>query len=141
MKETAAPNNPLSALEISGAICAKIIHDLSSLIGGIAGNAEYATAKADDPVRLQKALQAITTSANAAGKLLGQCLPLQRLISAETFPVDVRELALHLSEAGSHEEGWRVSVPAEISGHIQVQPVWLSTAIWQLVHETKVSCG
>ncbi|MDB6121882.1 MAG: hypothetical protein JWQ71_875 [Pedosphaera sp.] len=141
MKEPAAPRNPLSALEISGAVCAKIIHDLSTLIGGIVGNAEYATTMAGDPARLQKALQAITVSANSAGKLLGQCLPLQRLISGEAFPVDVREQALHIAESGNHEDGWRVLVPDDLSGQIRVQPVWLSAAIWQLVHETQASCG
>src|SRR5277367_4779190 len=90
---------PLSALEISGAICARVIHDLSNLTSGIIGNAEYAQGDAVTPENLQKGLHAISLSANAIGKLLGQCLALQRLVSAEAAPVDADEMARRITES------------------------------------------
>ena len=39
MNETQHSVTPLSSLEISGAICARVIHDLANLVSGIMGNA------------------------------------------------------------------------------------------------------
>src|SRR6185312_14736408 len=85
MNDTALASaiTPLSPLEISGALCARVSHDLSNQVSGILGNAEYAQRGDADPADLQKALEAITVAANNAGQLLGQCLPLQQLISRE----------------------------------------------------------
>jgi hypothetical protein len=132
---------PLSALEISGAVSARVIHDLSNLISGIIGNAEYAGQALDNSVGLQKALQAICTSANAAGKLVGQCLPLQHSVSNQTFPFDAAELAEIIAQAASIAPGWRATVPAGLTGQAKVHPRWLASAIWQLALETQADRG
>src|ERR1043165_1157495 len=93
IKPTENPAPPLSALEISGAICARVVHDLSNLVSGIIGNAEYAENSGANPENLKKAIHAISLSANSAGKLLGQCLPLQRLISGEATTCAATEIA------------------------------------------------
>lgn len=141
MNDTDIPTTSLSALEISGAISARVIHDLSNLISGILGNAEYAQQSATDPANLQKAIQAISHSANSAGKLLGQCLPLQRLISGEAFPFEVSVQAAMIAEAAGLAPGWRATVPLELAGQVCVQPRWLSAAIWQIAREAEVSRG
>jgi hypothetical protein len=141
MNETDIPTTSLSALEISGAISARVMHDLSNLISGILGNAEYAQQSAADPASLQKAIRAISISANSAGKLLGQCLPLQRLVSGEAFPYEVSVQAAMIAEAAGLAPGWRVTVPLELTGQIRVQPRWLSAAIWQIAREAEVSRG
>lgn len=141
MNATDIPTTTLSALEISGAISAKLIHDLSNLIGGILGNAEYAQQAAADPASLQKAIQAISVSANSAGKLLGQCMPLQRLVSGEAFPYDVSAQAAMIAEAAGLAPGWRASVPLGLTGRICVQPRWLSAAVLQIAREVEVSRG
>jgi hypothetical protein len=141
MKDTDIMTTPLSALEISGAISARVIHDLSNLISGIIGNAEYAQNPAADPANVQKAIRAISVSANVAGQLLGQCLPLQQLISHEAFPFDVSELAPIIAEAAALAPGWNVAEPAALAGQVRVQPRWLSAAIWQLARETDASGG
>src|SRR5215472_14813566 len=102
---------PLSALEISGAICARVIHDLSNLTSGIIGNAEYAQS-ASTTENLQKALRAISVSANTAGKLLGQCLPLQLLVSNEAVIIDADDIARRIVESAGLAPGWRASVAA-----------------------------
>jgi hypothetical protein len=139
---------PLSALEISGAVCARVIHDLSNLTSGIVGNAEYAQNAGANPESLQKALHAISLSANTAGKLLGQCLPLQRLISAEAVPVDADEMARRISESVGLAPGWRAEAVAHLTGQIRVQPRWLAATVWQTARETEavrgeieISCG
>jgi len=141
MNETDIPTTSLSALEISGAISARVIHDLSNLISGILGNAEYAQQSPADPANLQKAIRAISVSANAAGKLLGQCLPLQRLVSGEAFPYDVNAQAAMIAEAVGLAPGWRAAIPLGLNGQIAVQPRWLSAAIWQIAREAEVSRG
>jgi hypothetical protein len=141
MNATDTPSNALSALEISGAISSRIIHDLSNLISGILGNAEYAQQSPADPASVQKALHAITLSANAAGKLLGQCLPLQRLVAGEAFPIDAKIQAEVIAEAAGLASGWRTVVPPGLAGQIRVQPRWLSAAIWQIAREAEVSRG
>src|ERR1700733_6902925 len=98
--------SPLSALEISGAVCARVIHDLSNLTSGIVGNAEYAQNSGANPESLQKALRAISLSANAAGKLLGQCLPLQRLVSGEAMAIDADDMARRIAESAALAPGW-----------------------------------
>jgi hypothetical protein len=141
MKETEFATTPLSGLEISGAICARVVHDLSNLISGIVGNAEYARDPEIDAEGIRKAVQAISVSANAAGKLLGQCLPLQRLVATEAFPYDISELVLIIAEASGLAPGWRVLEPPPLSGQVCVQPRWLSAAIWQIARETGTSHG
>ncbi len=141
MNDTDTPTTSLSALEISGAISARLIHDLSNLISGILGNAEYAQQSAADPASMQKAIRAISISANSAGKLLGQCVPLQRLVSGEAFPYDVSAQAAMIAEAAGLAPGWRATVPLGLTGQVCVQPRWLSAAIWQIAREAEVSRG
>jgi hypothetical protein len=132
---------PLSGLEMTGAICARVIHDLSNLMSGIVGNAEFSQNPGADPAAVRKAVQAIGVSANAAGKLLGQCLPLQRLVANEAFPYDVSELALIIAESAGLAPGWRVAEPAPLTGQVRVQPRWLSAALWQIARETDTGSG
>src|ERR1700728_3863221 len=139
MDEPASTFRPLSSLEISGAICGRVIHDLSNLVSGIMGNAEYAQRADADPASLQKALQAISLSANNAGKLLGQCLPLQQLVRRDAFPYEAAEQAADLAEAASLSPGWRVNAPPKLSGQISVQSSWLTAAVWQIARETEAS--
>jgi len=141
MNEPAHPIAPLSSLEISGAICARVIHDLANLVSGIVGNAEYAQRTTDDPEGLKKALEAISLSANNAGKLLGQCLPLQQFITREAFPYPAVELAADIAESACLAPGWRVNAPPKLTGEISVQPRWLNAAIWQLAREADTSQG
>jgi hypothetical protein len=143
MNDTTAapPFAPLSPLEISGALCARVIHDLSNHISGILGNAEYAQSGDADPANLQKALQAITLSANNAGKLLGQCLPLQQFIAREAFPYPAPEQAADIAEAAGLAPGWRVNAPPRLTGEIRVQPRWLTSAVWQLAREADTQHG
>ncbi|MDB6112601.1 MAG: hypothetical protein JWR69_4351 [Pedosphaera sp.] len=132
---------PLSALEISGAVSARVVHELANMISGIVGNAEYAGNLTHENGELQKAIQAISASANSAAKLLGQCLPLQTLIAGETFPYDVTEQAHRIAEATGFSAGWRATVPPGLTGQIRVQPRWLAAAILQLARETETSRG
>ena len=132
---------PLSTLEISGAISAKVIHDLSNLISGIVGNAEFAENAGPDPMNLQKAIHAISVSANAAGKLLGQCIPLQRLVAGEAFPFDASEMAAFIAESAGLAPGWRTVVPANLRGQVRVQPRWLTATVWQIARESEVLGG
>jgi hypothetical protein len=132
---------PLSALELTGAICARVIHDLSNLMSGIVGNAEYAQDPNADPASLQKSIKAIGVSANAAGKLLGQCLPLQLRMAQELYPFDTSEMALIIAEASGLAPGWRVAEPAPLTGQVRVNPRWLSAAIWQIARDTESGAG
>ena len=132
---------PLSGLEMTGAICAKVIHDLSNLMSGIVGNAEFACNHEADPASVQKAIQAISVSAKAAGKLLGQCLPLQLLVANEAFPYDTSELALIIAEAAGLAPGWRVAEPAPLTGQVRVQPRWFTAALWQIAREADAQSG
>ena len=141
MSESQNPVTPLSSLEISGAICARVIHDLTNLLSGILGNAEYAQSADANPANLQKALQAITVSANSAGKLLGQCLPLQHIISRASFPYPAAELAADIAEAACLAPSWHVNAPPPLTGEVSVQPRWLVAAIWQLARESEASSG
>src|SRR5580698_6067582 len=141
MQETEITTTPLSGLAISGAICARVIHDLSKLMSGIVGSAEYARNPEIDPAAVRQAVQAISVSANAAGKLLGQCLPLQRLITAEAFPYDISELVLIIAEASGLAPGWRVLEPPPLHGQVCVQPRWFSAAIWHIARETGTPHG
>ncbi len=139
--ESGITTTPLSALEVTGAICSRVIHELSNLLSGVVGNAEYAQNPEINPAEVQNAVRAISVSANAAGKLLGQCLPLQLLVSREAFPFDVSELALIIAEAAGLAPGWRVLEPAPLTGQIRVQPRWLSAAVWQIARETDANTG
>jgi hypothetical protein len=141
MHEPTQTIRPLSSLEISGAICGRVFHDLSNLISGIMGNAEYAQNTTVDPANLQKALQAISLSANNAGKLLGQCLPLGQLVSREAFTYEVADQAADIAEAACLAPGWRVVPPAELAGQIKVQSSWLTSAVWQIARATEASGG
>ena len=132
---------PLSALEVAGAVSARVIHDLSNLISGIVGNAEYAARMSNDPAGLRKAIEAISTSANAAGKLLGQCLPLQHSIATAAFPFDVNEQAAMIAEGSGLMPSWRATLPPAMTGQIKVQPRWLAGAVWQIVRELQVPRG
>ena len=132
---------PLSSLEISGAVSARVIHELSNLLSGIVGNAEYAGVMTGDPAGLQKAIQAISISANSAGRLLGQCLPLQRSISYETFPYDAGEQAFRIAESAGLSPGWRAAVPDGLAGQIKVHPRWLAASVWQIARDTQAHSG
>lgn len=145
---TDSTESPLSALEISGAICARVIHDLSNLTSGLIGNAEYAQASDTQPENLQKALRAISLSANNAGKILGQFLPLQKLLSGEAMPIDADEMARRIGESAGLAPGWRAEATAHLAGQIRVQPRWFAAALWQIARETgalrgeiQISCG
>src|SRR5580692_2287321 len=115
-----APASPLSALEISGAICARVVHDLSNLTSGIIGNAEYAQGAGPHPENLQRALDAISHSANTAGKVLGQCLPLQRLVSGEAAVIDADDMARRISETATLAPGWHGGATARLTGQVRV---------------------
>lgn len=142
MNEFDFQKDPLSPLEVSGAICARIIHDLANTVGGIVGNAEFvADAVAGGTPSSQRAMQAITTSANAAGRLLGQCLPLQRSISGAAFACDTNELSQRIAAANGYAPDWRVKMSEELRGQVNAQGRWLIGAVWQLIRETKVSEG
>ena len=141
MNEPTRNIRPLSSLEISGAICGRVIHDLSNLISGILGNAEYAQNPDADPAIRQKALEAISLSANNAGKLLGQCLPLGQLVSSDAFPYEAAEQAADIAEAACLAPGWRVNPPGELTGQINVQSMWLTSAVWQIARATESSGG
>ncbi len=135
------PNAPLSALEISGAISARVIHDLANLISGIIGNAEYAQHTGADTESRDKALAAIRLSANNAGKLLGQCLPLHQLITREGFTLEASELAEAVADSASLAAGWSVVPPVGLAGKVFAQPRWLVAAIWQIAREIATSTG
>ena len=139
--ESSAAVAPLSPLEISGAISARVIHDLSNLVSGIVGNAEYALDAAADPASLQKAIQAIGVSANAAGKLLGHCIPVQKMVANSTFPYEAGEMAACIAESAGLAPGWRALVPPTLRGEIRVQPRWLSASVWQIARDTEVLGG
>jgi hypothetical protein len=141
MNQPNSPTNPLSPLEVSGALCARVIHDLSNLLSGIIGNAEYAQRPDADPAGLKKALEAISLSANSAGKLLGQCLPLQQFIVRSAFPFDTVEQAATIAEAAGIAPGWRVTVAPKLTGQVAVQPRWLTAAVLQIARETETSQG
>jgi hypothetical protein len=141
MSDHMHPIRPLSSLEVSGAICARVIHDLSNLVSGILGNAEYAMNPDVDPAGLQKALQAISLSANNAGKILGQCLPLQQLIFRDAFPYGAGEQAADIGESACLAPGWQVIPPAALDGEIMVQSNWLTAAVWQFARETQSMGG
>jgi hypothetical protein len=141
MNEFDFQKDPLTPLEISGAICAKVIHDLANMVGGIIGNAEYAADAAGESPQLKKAIQAITTSANSAGRLLGDCLPLQRSVSGAAFACGVNELAQRIAAANGYAPGWRVTISSELGGQVQAQGRWLVGAVWQVVRETRVQQG
>jgi hypothetical protein len=141
LPQTTNSNGPLSSLEISGAISARVIHDLANLISGIIGNAEYAHHAGADSVNRNKALQAIQLSANNAGKLLSQCLPLHQLITREAFTLDASELADALADASGLADGWTVVPPCGITGRVFVQPRWLVAAVWQIAREIATSTG
>ena len=132
---------PLSELEIAGAVSAKVMHDLSTLISGIVGNAEYAAKNTNDPAGLAKALEAINSSANAVAMLLGQCLPLQRSISNAALLIDAAEMAERIAEGAGLTPCWRATPPSGLSGQVKVQPRWLAAAIWQLTREVETSRG
>jgi len=136
-----APISPLSALEISGAMCAVVVHDLANLISGILGNAEYAQGAETSPENLQKALAAIGQAANSAGKILGRSLPLQRLLSAEAVVIDADELARRICEAATYAPGWRAESTSRLTGQLRVQPRWLIAALWQIACEAQVQRG
>lgn len=136
-----SPITPLSPLEVSGALCARVIHDLTNLLGGIIGNAEYAQRPGADAESLRKAIQAISISANSAGRLLGQCMPLQQMVGRSAFPFDAVEQAALIGESAGFTPGWRVTPPASISGQINVQPAWLTSAIMQIARETETTMG
>ena len=135
------PTSPLSSLEISGAISARVIHDLANLISGIIGNAEYAQHTGADTTSRDKALAAIRLSANNAGKLLGQCLPLHQLITREGFTLETGELAEAIADASGLAAGWTVVPPAGLHGKVFVQPRWLVAAVWQIAREAATSTG
>jgi len=135
------PPSPLSSLEISGAISARVIHDLGNLISGIIGNAEYAQHAGADTDSREKALAAIRLSANNAGKLLGQCLPLHQLITREAFSVDTSDLAVAISDSSGLAAGWKVAINPQLTGKVFVQPRWLVSAVWQLAREAATSTG
>ena len=86
-------------------------------------------------------MQAISVSANAAGRMLGQCLPLQLLVSREAFPFETSELALIIAEAAGLAPGWRVAEPARLNGQVRVQPRWLSAAVWQIARDADAPGG
>ena len=137
----AQTTTPLSALEIAGAICALVIHDLSNHVSGIVGNAEYATHVMNDPERLQKAIQGISQAAHLAGKLLEQCLPLQRQVATSSFPYETAQQAELIAETRGLAPGWRIISPAGLTGSIRAQPRWLAAALWQIVRETEAEQG
>lgn len=132
---------PLSALELSGAVCARVLHDLSNMVSGIVGNAEYASRANPDSEEFRKAIQSISTSANSAGKLLGQCLPMQQALYKEAFSYDVSEQMDRIAESANLAPGWRVAAVPGLPGQIRVQPRWLTGAIWQLARETMSNRG
>jgi hypothetical protein len=136
-----AQTSPLSELEIAGAICALVIHDLSNHLSGILGNAEYATHVMNDPERLQKAIQGISQAGHLAGKLLEQCLPLQRRVTTSSFPCETGEQAELIAETRALAPGWRVVNPGGFTGSIRVQPRWFAAAVWQIVRETEAQQG
>jgi hypothetical protein len=142
MNQSETPTNPLSSLEISGAISSRVFHDLSNLMSGIMGNAEYLQNAVDaDPAALKHAIHAISISADSAGKLLGKCLPLQRLVSAEGFPYDAAEMAARVAEASGLAPGWRVTDAPQLAGQLRVQPRWLASAVWQIAREADAPGG
>jgi hypothetical protein len=135
------PLTPLSPLEVSGALCSRVVHDLSNLLSGIIGNAEYAQRPETDAASLQKTLQAISVSANSAGKLLGQCLPLQQTVARSVFPFETVEQAALIAESAGLAPGWRVTVSPKLTGNIAVQPRWLAAAVMQIARETDTTMG
>ena len=141
MNPTNSPLLPLSPLEISGALCARVIHDLSNLMSGIIGNAEYARNPEIGGEKVQQALLAISVSANTAGQLLGQCLPLQQMVARAAFPFEAVEQATAIADAAGLAPGWRVTVSPKLTGNISVQPGWLTAAVMQIARETDTSMG
>ncbi len=90
---------------------------------------------------MQKALRAISLSANTAGKLLGQCLPLQLLVSNEAVIIDAEDMARRIVDSAGLAPGWRAEANASVNGQILVQPRWFAATIWQLACETGASRG
>jgi hypothetical protein len=139
--EDASAPSVFSSLEIAGAICAHVIHDLSNQVSGLIGNAEYAQDPESSPEGVRKAVQAIGVSANAAGKLLRQCLPLQSMISGEASFCPVNELALLNAESSVQAPGWIATEPPPLKGRVRVQSRWLVASIWQIVRDAGAGSG
>jgi hypothetical protein len=132
---------PLSLLEVSGALSARVMHDLSNMLSSIMGNAEFAQRPGMDAERLQKALQAISASSHSAAKLLGQCVPLQQLVARAALPVETAEQAAAIEKSVNQAPGWKVTVPSKLSGKITVESRWLTAAVLQVAREANSSMG
>lgn len=136
-----SPMTPLSPLEVSGALCARVLHDLTNLLSGIIGNVEFMQRPDIDAENYQKAMQAIGDSAYAAGRLLGQSLPLQHAVSHSTFSFETAELAMCIAESAGMAPGWQVTAPPELVGQVLVEPRWLTSAVMQIARETDTTIG
>ena len=105
MNQPAHSLAPLSSLEISGAISARVIHDLANLVSGIIGNAEYAQDAEADPASRQKALKA---QRGKVRELLAQAILAQvrKLAKEERFEfmseTDAQKLKLFVKLSDDH---------------------------------------
>jgi hypothetical protein len=129
----------LTPLELMGAISLRLLHDLANHLAVISGNAQFAQMIADDPERVEKALNSIVTAGDRAGEMLGKCAEFRRALTADEPRVEANVFLERVVRWAESEAGWDPEIFSDVDGYVSMSPEWAIMGFQHAATEAGVS--
>lgn len=125
-----------SLLEQLGALCSLLAHDLANQLCVISGSASFAQMVANDPHRLNSALDTIARATERAGHAVSSFSEYRRTLPASFPAVPASEITQAVVEYAK-SVGWKSVVPRPVSGYVIMPKQWAVFAMRSIGREIR----
>lgn len=122
-------------LEQLGALGSLLIHDMANHLCIISGNATFAQMMREDPLQVQRAVQAIGKAGEHLSFVLGQCAEFRRRLGAELPHGQGVEVAAELRRLVDERPKWTLVASGDVGGELLLPTAWFTFAVGQILRE------
>jgi len=132
---------PPPTLELMGALCSLLVHELANQICIISGNATFAQLARGDREQVATAVDAIAKASERASQVLERCGDLRHQVATALARGDIEEVRAWLRSAVPRLRGWSLDTEGILSGALSVPSTWVGFAVQQTLQEIMATSG
>lgn len=149
MSSSLKPIKPsgLSDLEKSGVLMTRLLHELNNHLSILAGHLQILELDKREAGGLAGSWREIKTASDTIGEIVGRYVGFRHRVHNEAGFCAASELVAAVRQAVEEAGGardrqpWRVSVPAEPKGRLQLEPRWISHAVREIIGLSQAKNG
>jgi hypothetical protein len=138
----------LTELEKPGILLSRLLHEVTNSLSVLAGHVQLLEMQPSQS-QLTDSIRSIKWASDSIGEIVERYVGFRREIPRVKNLCTFAELCAALktghpevsSDAKTCEQSWRVSVPANATGQLELEPRWLRFAVWELARSTGVEGG